>query len=372
MHNQNRSLQIIFAILPVLVSLLIAALLVLSVGRNPLDVLTSIWEGAFRNSRSFASVISFWIPLTLVCVGLIVTFRAGLWNIGIEGQILAGAIFASWGALTITLPESLAPLMIVIEIALAAAGGMLWAAIVGALKVWLGVHEIFGGMALNSLASVWAIYLVSGPWYPEGGSAQSSEPFAKAALLPAMSEDLPISLVALALTLVALVTVPVLLNRTRWGLQLKATGRNPRSALLLGVPTARIAMSAFIVCGMLAGIAGAYRVLFTYGSFRPLAAGGIGFLGLLVVLLASMRIVWVVIITFAFAAILAGSTRLRVSMQLDASLAGVLQGTLVLMFLIFSGLRQRLEERNASAASSPHEQPQPTTPVEHSNEVVIQ
>ena len=346
MHSRTRGLQLAFAILPILLSLIIGALLVLSVGRDPIEVLEKIWEGAFRNTNAVAGVLNFWIPLTLACMGLMVSFRAGLWNIGIEGQILVGALFASWGAQYIILPESLSPLLILIEILLAILGGMFWAGVAGVLKVWLGVNEIFGGMALNSLAGVWAIYLISGPWYPEGGSAQSTAPFASMALLPGISDDLPVSLLALLMTGLAIGIVPLILNRTRWGLQLKATGKNMRSALLLGVPTGAIAMSAFLACGALAGVAGSYRVLFTYGSFRPLAAGGIGFLALLVVMLSTMRTIWIPIITFVFAAILAGSTRLRVSLQLDASLAGVLQGTLVLLFLLVSGLRHRIEERS--------------------------
>ena len=271
--------RLAFVLLPVLLSLLLAAVLVLAVGRDPLEVLQKIWQGAFRNTRSFAGVLNFWIPLTLASVGLFVTFRAGLWNIGIEGQILAGAVFASWGALTFDFPAELAPLQLLLQILLGVAGGMLWGGITGALKIWLGVNEIFGGMALNALAGVWGIYLISGPWYPEGGSAQQSRPFLENALYPPLSREWPVGLLAIALTVIAMVLVPLVMARTRWGLQLKATGNNPRSALLLGVPTARVAMSAFLVCGALAGIAGSYRVLFTYGSFRPLVAGGIGFLG---------------------------------------------------------------------------------------------
>src|SRR6185295_2218556 len=137
-------------------------------------------------------------------------------------------------------------------------------------------------------------YLISGPWQPaEGGSVRATPPFPADALLPPLSPDFGVSLLALVIVFVVIVTVIVALRGTRWGLQLKATGKNARSALLLGVPTGRSAMSAFIVCGMVAGIAGAYRVLFTYGSLRPLVSGGIGFLGLLVVLLVSIRALWV-------------------------------------------------------------------------------
>ncbi|MCY3832684.1 MAG: ABC transporter permease, partial [Chloroflexi bacterium] len=152
--------------------------------------------------------------------------------------------------------------------------------------------------------------------------------------------------------------VMVMLNATRWGLNLKAVGKNMRSALLLGVATERTSMSAFLVCGALAGMAGSYRVLFTFDNLRPLASGGIGFLGLLVVLLLSIRLLWVPLIAFAFAAILTGSTRLQIALKLDSSLAGVLQGMLVLFVILFHGVQevffpQTLEDEDALVAPHP-------------------
>lgn len=327
--------------LPVGISLAITAGLILIVDADPLAVFENVWRGIFRDSRTLAQVVNFWLPLTLVSTGLIVTFRGGLWNIGVEGQMMMGAVFATWGALTLDLPHHL---LVPVEILLAAAGGAAWAALAGVLKIRFGVHEIFGGVALNALGNVISIYLISGPWQPpEGGSVRATPQFAQEALLPPMSQDFPVSLLMLLIVAAAFALTAFALQRTRWGLQLKATGKNPRSALLLGVPTDRIALSGFIVCGALAGIAGAYRVLFTYGSLRPLVSGGIGFLGLLVVLLASFSIVWVPLVTIAFAAILAGSTRLRIALQLDASLAGVLQSVLVLTMLLTNGFRQRLQ-----------------------------
>ncbi len=339
-----------FAIVPIGLSLLITALLIAATGTDPAAVFALVWEGAFRDLRTAAQVVNFWIPLTLAAIGLVVTFTAGLWNIGVEGQIMMGAVFASWAALTLNLPHHL---LIPVEIGLAALGGALWAALVGFLKTRLGVHEIFGGVALNALANVLSIYLISGPWQPpEGGSVRATPPFQPDALLPPISPAFTVNLLAVVVVALAIAAVTIALRGTRWGLQLKATGKNPASALLLGVPTTRSVMSAFVVCGALAGVAGAYRVLFTYGSLRPLVSGGIGFLGLLVVLLVSMRPLWVPIVTFAFAAILSGSTRLRVALQLDSSLAGVLQGTLVLAVLLTNGMRQRLAARSKSAARS--------------------
>ncbi len=358
---KNRTLlQVAFAILPIVVSLLITTLLIFAVNADPGAVFQSVMQGAFRNSNAFAGVVNFWIPLALCSLGLVITFTAGLWNIGVEGQMGMGAVFASWAALFVTLP---APLQIALEVALAMLGGALWGALVGVLKTRLGVHEIFGGVALNSLASVVTIYLVTGPWSPPGGSSkQATNPFVANSLLPQISTEFPVNLFMLIVVLVAVVAVILVLRGTRWGLQLKATGKNARSALLLGVPTTRSAISALMVCGALAGIAGSYRVLFTYMSLRTLVSGGIGFLALLVVLLVGMRALWTPFIAFAFAVILGGSTRLKIALQLDQSLAGVLQGLIVLLVLLANGLRQRVMERSPIDTSvGAGLQPTPTT-----------
>ncbi|MBN1965790.1 MAG: ABC transporter permease [Anaerolineae bacterium] len=354
----------------ILMSLLLTALIVVAVGASPGEVLEKILEGiglqfgqgaGLLDTDRFAGVVNFWIPLALVSVGLLVTFTAGLWNIGVEGQMMFGAIFASWAAREIMLPPVA---QVPLELLAAAVGGALWGALTGILKTRGGVHEIFGGVALNNLANIYAIYLISGPWQPpEGGSAQATPPFRAEALLVPV-ESFRISLVALALVIGGFLIVMVALRGTRWGLQLKALGKSPRSALLLGVPTERNAILAIAACGALAGLAGAFRVLFTYDSLRPLASGGIGFLGLLVVLLTgtgAWGIVSVPFVSAFFAAILAGSTRLKITLQLDQSLSGVLQGTLVLMIILGNGVRARIRGRRAAplpdaATASPQEE----------------
>lgn len=362
MNQRRLPVQIASVILPILASLAVTWVLIVLVGNNPVEVFEKVMEGAFRNTNSLAGVFNFFIPLTLASLGLIVTFRAGLWNIGVEGQMAMGAIFASWAAQFVVLPPAL---LIPFEIAVAMLGGALWAVLTGLLKTRLGVNEIFGGVALNSLASVMTIYLISGPWQPpEGGSAQSTPPFPTDSLLPPISAEFPVSLLALVITAAALVAVFFALRGTRWGLELKATGKNARSALLLGVATERSVLSAFLVCGALAGIAGAYRVLFTYASLRPLSSGGIGFLALLVVLMVSMRILLAPVVAFIVAALFVGSTRLKVALQLDQSLAGVLQGIIVLFILLAGGVRERLmEKRRSGEPQSTGRDFQPVTPV---------
>lgn len=348
MRDRPIGLRVVFLLVPIVLSLLITSILILAIGQNPFEVYVTIWQGAFRNAGTWAGVVNFWIPLTFASMGLVITFTAGLWNIGVEGQMMMGAIWASWAARSLPLP----PLALIpIEIVMAMAGGAFWGLLVGILRVRLGVNEIFGGVALNSLASVIVIYLISGPWQPpEGGSAQSTAPFPADSLLPALGTEFPVSLLALILAVIAIIFVALALRGTRWGLQLKASGKNARSALLLGVPTTRTALSAFAACGAIAGIGGAYRVLFTFQSLRPQPSGGIGFLALLVVLVVAYRPLIAPLVAFAFAAILAGSTRLRVALQLDQSVAEVLQGIIVLLVLLTNGVRARFFGTNDAAS----------------------
>jgi len=256
-----------------------------------------------------------------------------------------GAVFASGVAIFVP-----APGFIRVPLAMAAAvvGGALWALVAGFLKTRLGVHEIFGGVALNAIANVIANFLVANLWSPPGGNALDTGPFDEAARIPHFSDGFATSISMIVLVLLIAAAVVAMLWGTRWGLELKATGKNPRSALLLGVATEKTSLSAFAFCGALAGLGGAYRVLFTYGTLRPLVSGGIGFLGILVVLLVGNRALWVPFVTFAFGALLFGSTRLRVTQQLDASLAQVLQGVLVLLVMLSSGLRTRLSRRESA------------------------
>jgi simple sugar transport system permease protein len=234
MKERSLTLQILLTLIPIILSLSITALLIMAVNADPRAVFEKVWEGAFRDSRSFSQVVNFWIPLTLVSMGLIVTFTAGLWNIGVEGQMMMGAVAASWAALYVPLPAMIA---IPFEIVIAMLGGALWASVVAVLKTRLGVHEIFGGVGLNALANVAAIYLISGPWQPaQGGSVHATEQFSENAVLPPMSADFQVSFLALLIVAGSMIAVVLALRGTRWGLQLKATGKNARSALLLGVP----------------------------------------------------------------------------------------------------------------------------------------
>ena len=320
------------------------------------DVWEALYDGAWDSSGRRARVVRNLLPLLLCSSGLLLTFTAGLWNIGIEGQLTMGAVGASLGALFVEMSGRTG--QIAVELLLAMSAGAAWALLTAILKTRGGVNEIFGGVALNFIAALFSSFLIAGPWAPEqGGTGSRTAAFEAFALLPARAvERAFISDLAVAFTVLAFSVAAGILFFTRYGLQLKAIGRSPASARALGIPTERNMWIAMALCGAMAGLGGAVLVLHPpIGQLQQNASGGIGFLALLVVLLASIRPLLVPFIAFVFAFLNTGAQRVESSLQLDSSLVKVLQGVLVLAVLMFDGVRRRVEvaqERRAVAAEA--------------------
>lgn len=350
MNGRGWSARVGAVAIPVVLAFVVAVVLLEVAGAPPFEALRLLWEGSMGSAGKLSDTLMAWVPLTLAAAGLIVTFAAGLWNIGIEGQIVMGAITATWVARDAPGP---APVLIALMLVAGVVGGVFWALAAGLLKTRGGVNEIFGGLGLDFIASGLAIYLIIGPWKRAGiASTSGTDLFRPQAWLPTVGVS-RVPLIAIALTVLAVVVVYVLMLGTRFGLRLKAVGRNARSARLLGIPTERYTLGAFALCGALAGVAGTIQVSGAFHKLVPAASGGYGFLGILVVLLAGFRPAWIAPIALFFAAVAVGSTQLALRLDLDSSLGGVLQGVLVLLVVIAGGWQtQRARRARAARGSS--------------------
>ncbi|MFO7623169.1 MAG: ABC transporter permease [Anaerolineales bacterium] len=343
MANLNaRWINIGFQVLAVCLALIFTTTILILAGAPPLEAYQQIIIGSVGSLRKISDVLVAWVPLLLVTSGLIVTFSAGLWNIGIEGQITLGAIFTTW-TLRLLQDSAMQPgLIIALSIFAGMIGGALWAALAGALKTFGGVNEIFGGLGLNFVATALTLYLIFGPWKRPGiGSMSGTEPFPETLWLPQL-ENLRISPYALVLAILSIGLIYILMQGTYFGLKLKAVGKNMRAAFLLGIPTWQYMMLAFVLCGVFAGLAGSIQVTAVYHRLIPSISSGYGFLGLLVAMLINYRAIWAIPVALFYAALNIGSIQLPIVLKLDSSLSGVLQGSLVLFVLMVDGLRQRL------------------------------
>jgi ABC-type uncharacterized transport system permease subunit len=344
---------------------LLTSIILLVSGAPPFEAYVQIAKGAVGSLDNISDVLVAWVPLLLAAAGVLVTFAAGLWNIGVEGQIVLGAILTTW-VLRLLQETALSPALIIVLAMIAGiTGGALWAALAGVLKTFGGVNEIFGGLGLDFVATALTLWLIFGPWKRPGiGSMSGTEPFPDRLALPTVG-GLRLSLWSLGLGLLAVIVVYVLLERTYFGLRLKAVGQNGRAAFLLGVPTWQYGLLAFLFCGGLAGLAGAIQVTSVYHRLIPSISSGYGFLGLMIGMLILYRAIWVAPVALFFAALNIGSIQLPIVLRLDSTLSGVLQGALVLFVLLVEGARQRYLRRARVAAlrvASPGEPPQAAPP----------
>lgn len=342
LNTSSRWMGIGFQLLAIVLAIVFTTLVMLIAGADPLQVYQNIIVGSVGSVGKMADILVAWTPLLLATAGLLMTFTAGLWNIGIEGQITLGAIFTTW-ALRLLQNSDLPPALIMASSVLAGAlGGMLWAGFVALLKIFGNVNEIFGGLGMNFVATALTIWLIFGPWKRPGvGSMSGTEPFPTTLWFPTLP-DYRLSLWSLGIGIIAIIVVYLLLRGTYFGLRLKAVGRNGRAAFMMGIPTARYMLMAFLICGMLAGLAGATQVLAVYHRLIPAISSGYGFLGMMVAMLVNYQAIWAAPVALFFAALNIGSIQLPIVLKLDSALSGVLQGALVLFVLLMDGVRRRL------------------------------
>lgn len=333
------SKSIYYQVGSLVLSLMFIAGVIVLVGGSPLEVVTSMGWGAFGTADQFARVIATLAPLLLCASGLVFTFTAGLYNLGIEGQIVLGAIAAM---IPIRLFQEVLPppLVILLAIAAGALGGLLWGLLAGLLKVYGRIDEIFAGVGLNFVADGLALYLIFGPWKKPGVASMSgTEQFNEAIWLPTFGNT-EASPVALAIALAILGLTLVVMRGTYFGLRLRAVGHSLRAAYVLGIPSIRQLLSAFAICGAFAGIAGSLQVLAVFHRLIPSISSSLGYLALLIAMLAGSNVWLLLPIAFFFSALNIGSLQLPLSLDLESSLSGVIQGTLVLFALLGRGFSE--------------------------------
>lgn len=313
-------------------------------GAPPLATYYHIFKGSLGSWIKLSHVIKAWIPLTLCACGLLFTFRIGLWNIGIEGQVMMGAVFAT--ALLRTGVDGGSPVLsLLLAFPAAVIGGTIWAIISGWLKTRGNVHEIFAGLGMNFVAQGVILWLIFGPWKRPGVASMSGTELFPDNLWLSYVPGLRLSPEGLMMALVALGATGLTLRYTRIGLNLKAVGANARAAVLFDLKPGRYMLLAMAFAGGFAGLAGAFQVTGVYHRLIPAISSNYGYLALLVVMLANYNIWLVPIVALFFAGLNVGSIQLPIVLQVDSSLAGVIQGALVLTILAAHGFHEWRKQR---------------------------
>ena len=334
----------------------LAALLVMTTGGSWTDVFNALLDGSVRRPGRWGETLGVAAPLLLVALGTIVNAKAGLVNIGQEGQLLIGGAVATYVGVRI---DTAGPVMVVAILAAGALGGAVWAGIPAVLRTWRRVPEVLTTLLLVTVAANLVGYglktttLLLAPAAGRANRNQVSEQLADDARLPRVSlfgNEFPIS-VLLAVALAA--AVAVVLVRTVPGFRLRMLGQNPRTAQRSGVPATRYSIVAMLISGAFAGLAGA--VMLTGGDFGnyqlvPGFSAGIGWAGLLVALVAREKALAAVVVAVVFASLRTGSSFLAAT-GVERRITDVVQALLVLALLVPPAVlyvRQRRRAVNAT------------------------
>jgi len=312
-----------------LAALTAGALLILSLGHNPLSVYAEMLNSAFGNRTGFTQLIRIAIPLLGASLAVGLAFKMRFWNIGAEGQILVGGIAATYFALfhVQTMPRPL--LLIVMGLAAAIAGGI-WGLIPAFFRAKWGTNETLFTLMLNYVAFGIIGYLQSGPWQcPHSGGFPIISMFAPAARLPRVFNIHIGWIIVLILTIL----VYFYLKRSKQGYQLSVVGQSENTARYAGMNVGRIIIRTMIISGAIAGLVGFMQVSGANFTLDETTSGGVGFMAITVAWLSHLNPLIMVLVSLFIAVLTRGATRIQTQFMIPDTIASVLIG-MILFFML--------------------------------------
>jgi ABC-type uncharacterized transport system permease subunit len=321
--------------------LLVGAVMLLALGANPLDAYAAMLRGAFGSPNAFADTLVKAGPLLFVGIGTCIAYRGGVINIGGEGQIVIGALFATAVALTF----QSAPAWFLVPVGLLAGfiGGAFWGGIAGVLKVWFNVNEVLSTIMLNSIAGFVMTFLLTGVLI-DPTTADNAIKVPQTQRLPDAADLwrwIPTRFHAgLILGVVIAILVYILLWRTTIGYRIRAVGFNPRASRYAGISVPRYQLLAFVLSGALAGLGGAVELfgvthrLFSEGGTISFTTNA-GFNGIVAALFGGLHPISTIPASILFGALLVGANSLQRTVQVPTAFVTTLDG-LIVVFVVAS------------------------------------
>lgn len=314
-------------------------------GVDPIVAYNRLYHGSLGTGSAISGTLRETSPLLIAGIAVFIALRAGLFNIGVEGQLVVGAVAAAWVALSIP-----GPIGIVLAIAAGTAAGGIWALPAGLIRAYRGGHEVITTIMLNNVAAFLTTALVAGPLRDRTQESTTTAILPDASRIPNLVET-PVNLgdvnsvlrvnAALLMGIILLVVLAFWLRRTVGGFELSLVGANPRAAELAGVRSARTIVGAMAVSGMVGGFAGALQVLAYEGRFFAGISSGYGFDALGVALLAGASPWGMIPSSLLFGILAKGSTSIQI-LGVPKGLTYVILGLLI---LVFAAVRYRRSRR---------------------------
>lgn len=320
-------------VLAILLTLISSIILFLIMGVSPVAALHAYFVEPVSTTYGLTELMVKATPLILIGVALSLGFRAGVWNIGAEGQLILGGI--SGGSVALLFYEKTGFYIIPLILIAGILGGMFWAGIVAFLRTRFNANEILTSLMLSYVASLLLNYLVHGALRdPEGMNFPESRLFSDSALLPILIDGTRLHIGSI-IALLAVGIGWVLLSRTLLGYQIKVIGDAPAAGDHAGFSQSRIIWITLLISGGMAGLAGAIEVSGPIGQLLPSISPGYGFTAIIVAYVGRLHPFGVLLAALLLALSYLGGETAQINLKLPVAVTGVFQG-LLLFFLLAS------------------------------------
>ena len=330
-HAERSAKQmVLFRLMAVLFSILAGGVFILAIGYNPIVIYGAMLKGAFRSKMAIQATIKFAIPLCICALGVTLAFKMKFWNIGGEGQLIMGAVCATFFALKF--PHWNHWVLVICMLLAGIVGGGLWGLIAAAFKIRWGTNETLLTLMLNYIALHIVSYLQAGPW--RDPSANGFSKIARFDKNVALDKVLGIHF-GWIIMLVLVAVIWVYLRRSKQGYEISVVGESQDTARYAGMNVKKIILRTMFLSGAIAGIAGVCQVAGSDMTLSMGVAGGVGFTAIIVAWLCHLNPAMILVVSFLFGVLEKGSSVVQSSYGLSSDSAAVLQG-IILFFILGS------------------------------------
>lgn len=302
-------------------------------GAEPLALLQAMVRSAFLDPGALTQTLVRTVPIGFAALAVAIPARAGLVNVGGEGQLILGAVAATGVGLAVAgaVPG---PLSIVLSALAGAVTASLWALIPGLLRVWFGAAEAVTTLLMNFIAIDILLFLIYASWKDPLGTGQpQSAPLPTDSRLALFGGAVSLN-VAVVLLVVTAIALHLVFTRTSWGFKLRVAGGNPDAAQRAGLAQQRLMLSAMLAGGALAGLGGAFNLLGIEGQLRPGITTALGYTAFLACFVARSNPLAILAVAFVFSAIRMGGNGLRLTAGLDGNAVNVALALIVVGVLL--------------------------------------